>query len=84
MKLTLTHALIFAICIVLGWIGFTLFQASKKAKETGYFPPAPSFPCRNTPYKNQQLTTVDEIMYGYTEPQYSCKEFPKNPELPLP
>ena len=42
MKLTLTHVLIVAIVVVLGWIGFTLFQSAMKAKETGYFPPTPN------------------------------------------
>ena len=49
MKLTLTHVLIVAIVVVLGWIGFTLFQSAMKSKETGYFPPTPEFPCGNTP-----------------------------------
>ena len=84
MKLTLTHVLIVAIVVVLGWVGFTLFQSAMKSKETGYFPPTPEYPCRNTPYKNQTLTHVDEIMYGYTEPYHTCEEFPKNPDLPLP
>lgn len=82
--LTFTNILILAICLVLGWIGYTLFQSSMKPKETGYFPDTPDFPCRNTPYKNQTLTHVDEIMYGYREPFHTCEEFPKNLELPLP
>lgn len=84
MKVSFTHVLILAICVILGWIGFTLLQSAMKPKETGYFPDTPDFPCRNTPYKNQTLTSVDEIMYGYREPYYSCKEFPRNPDLPLP
>jgi hypothetical protein len=82
--MTLTNALILAIFIVLVWIGYTLFISSMKPKETGYFPNTPSFPCRNTPYKNQTPTHVDEIIYGYREPYHTCEEFPRNPELPLP
>ena len=84
MKFNLTHILIAIICAILLWIVVTIYRSSQKPKETGYFPTAPEFPCRNTPYKNQTLTSVDEIMYGYRNPYYSCCDFPKNPELPLP
>ena len=51
--------------------------------ETGYFPETPEFPTRHTPYRQQELTSVDEIMNNTRIPYYPRCNFPKT-ELPLP
>jgi hypothetical protein len=68
----------------LGVLGIILFMfLNNKKIETGYFPETVKFPSRHTRYREQELTSVDEIMNQTRIPYYPRRHFPKT-ELPLP